>query len=143
MCLCREKSWEHYSHTADMGIRGFGGTLEEAFTNSAAALMQTIAKDVKVKEKIEKKIEVKGKDIESLLYDFLEEFLFLLDAEDFLLAKIKQMKINKKAFKLSALVIGDKASNYNFTNDVKAITYSGMLVKKEKNKYICQVVLDV
>ena len=54
---------------------------------------------------------------------------------------------NNKEYKLSAEVIGDKAGNYKFTNDAKAVTYNNMFVKKEKfkgkDKFICQVVLDV
>jgi SHS2 domain-containing protein len=44
---------------------------------------------------------------------------------------------------LKATLLGDKASNYKFTNDVKAITYNSMFVKKQKEEYILQVVLDV
>ena len=103
---------------------------------------------VKVKSVIKKKIIINGKDKESLLYNFLEEFLFLLDAEDFLLSKINKInKIDITSGKLIAEVTGDKASNYKFTNDVKAITYNEMFVKQEKSKgkdkFICQVVVDV
>jgi SHS2 domain-containing protein len=86
---------------------------------------------------------VKGKNNEALLYNFLEEFLFLLDSERFVPGKIKKIKIKNN--KLDAEVIGDKADNYKFNNDVKAITYNDMFVKfdKEKKKFIVQVVIDV
>ena len=86
-----------------------------------------------------------GKDKEALLYSFLEEFLFLLDAEDFIVDKIKKIKIEIKGkkFELQAEAFGDRASEYKFTNDVKAVTYNQMFVKKEKDKYVVQVVLDV
>jgi len=128
-------------HTADMKFQAFGNSLEEVFSNSALALKETMVKGVKIKSKISRKIEVKGKDKESLLCNFLEEFLFLLDAEDFLLAEVKSIKISGN--KLTAKVIGDNAKNYKFTNDVKAVTYNEMFVKEEKGKFICQVVLDV
>jgi len=158
-------------HTADIKFQAFGKSLEEAFENSALALKEIMYKKLKVKEKIKKRISVRGKDNERLLYDFLEEFLYLLDAEGFLLSKIKNIKItkifitnktkkinksktednkdnkinNEKVYnyKLIAEVIGDNAKNYNFTNNVKAITYNNMFVKQEKDKYICQVVVDV
>jgi SHS2 domain-containing protein len=75
-----------------------------------------------------------------MLYNFLEEFLYLLDAEDFLLSKVK-VKLFQTT-RLEAEVFGDKASNYNFTNNVKAITYNEMFVKKGKGKWISQVVVD-
>lgn len=95
----------------------------------------------KNQRKKEKKIEVKGKDFESLLYNFLEEILFLLDAENFLISKIKKIKIHN--LKLNAVIIGDEVSNYKFTNNVKAVTYNDMFVKQEKKKWAAQVVLDV
>jgi len=104
------------------------------------ALKETITRDGKINSEEEKEIEIEGEDKESLLYNFLEEFLFLLDSEDFILSDIKEIKIEGN--KLKAKVFGDKASNYNFSNDVKAITYSEMEVK-EKKQWVCQVVLDV
>jgi len=137
-------------HTADMKFQGFGKTLEEAFENAALALQEVITKGIKIKPIIKKTIKVEGKDKEALLYNFLEEFLFLLDAEDFLLSKFENLKIKEKSgiYQLEASVTGDKANNYEFTNNVKAITYNEMFVKKEKIgkgkfKYICQVVVDV
>ena len=127
-------------HTADVKFQAFGKSLEEVFENSALALKETIYKKP-IQEKQEKEIEVKARDFESLLYNFLEEFLYLLDAENFLLSKIKKIKIDK--FKIKAIVIGDKAANYKFSNSVKAITYSEMFAKKIKDKYVAQVVLDV
>lgn len=128
-------------HTADVKFRAYGKNLTEAFKNSAYALKETVCGNLKIKKKIKKEFEVKGKNKEALLYNFLEEFLFLLDAENFLLSKIKKIKILDN--KLKAEVIGDSVSNYNFTNNVKAITYNEMFVKKQINKFICQVVLDV
>jgi SHS2 domain-containing protein len=131
-------------HKADVKFQAWGNTLEKAFTNSALALKETIAHNIKVKPKIKEDIVVQGNDLEALLYNFLEEILFLLDAKQFLLSGIKELTIKKsKKFNLKATLIGDSTSNYKFTNDVKAITYNSMFVKKEKNKYICQVVVDV
>jgi protein archease len=33
-----KERWEHFSHEADMGIRGFGATKEKAFEQAALAL---------------------------------------------------------------------------------------------------------
>ena len=135
--------YKFLEHTADVKFQATGKTVEEAFTSAFEAMKETITKGVKVKSIEEKKIEIDGNDFESLLYKFLEEFLYLLDAENFLSSSIKKMKIDAGKFKLSAVISGDKASNYKFTNDVKAITYNKMFVKKDKNKFMIQAVLDV
>lgn len=130
-------------HTADIKFRAYGKTIEEAYENSLLALKESIIPKTRIKKLKKRKIKVKGRDYESLLYNFLEEFLFLLDAEDFLISKVQNLKINKKNFTAVAIIKGDKASNYEFTNDVKAITYNDMFIKYEKGMWITQVVLDV
>ena len=128
-------------HTADIKFQAFGKDIEEVFENSALALKESICGKIKIKGEKEKRINVEGRDLESMLYMFLEEILYLLDAESFLIGKVKEIKINN--FKLKAVLVGDKASNYKFTNNVKAVTYNEMFVNHNKNKWTSQVVIDV
>lgn len=136
-----QKKFIFLEHTADVKFQAFGKTLEEAFVNSALAEKETICGRKKILSKIKKEFVISGKDNESLLYSFLEEILYLLDAEDFLISKIKEIKISKG--KLKAVVLGDSAKKYKFRNSVKAVTYNEMFVKKDKERWIVQVVLDV
>ena len=85
------KSYEFLEHTADIKVRAYGKTLEQAFINAAYALTNIVTKD-KIKKIIEKTIKVESEDEKSLLYDFLEQFLILIDSEGFLLAEIKELK---------------------------------------------------
>lgn len=137
--------YEYLEHTADIKFKAYGKNLEEAFANAALALSNIMADVDDVKKKIKKTIEVKGGDLKSLLYNFLEEFLFLLDTQNFLLGKVNDIKIIKKnnKYKLTANATGDKAENYETKGDVKAITYNEMEIKQEKDKAMVQVVVDV
>jgi len=140
-------AYKFLPHTADVKILATGKNLEEAFKDSVFALKDTILdfEKFKVKPLIKKQIKVEEKDYEALLYSFLEEIIYLLDAEDFLVSKVKKIKIDKEKnlLKLNAEILGDKASKYKFTNKVKAITYNEMFVKVRKEKCIIQFVLDV
>ncbi len=139
-----KKKFKFLEHTADVKFQVFGKTLEEIFENSSLALINIIYSK-KIKKKKNFKINVTGKDFESLLYNFLEEFLFLFDSENFLASKIKNIKIikNKNKIKLSADIFGDDAKNYEIEMSVKAITYNEMFIKKENKKWLAQVVLDI
>ena len=138
-------SYEFLEHTADVKFKADGSNWEEMFNDAASALNETIRGNIKILELDEKSFEVDGKDLEILLHNFLEEFVFLLDAKDFLVARIKSISVEliEQGGKISCVVVGDKAQNYKFTNDVKAITYSEMFVREEDNEFFCQVVLDV
>jgi len=131
-------------HTADIKFQAFGKNLEEAFENSALAMFNSMS-DKKIKTITNKKIKVEGKDLENLLYTFLEELLFLLDSKNFFVSKTK-LKITEgknKKFILNADIFGDDAKKYGMKIDVKAVTYNEMFVKKTGKNWVCQVVLDV
>ncbi|MBS3092217.1 archease [Candidatus Pacearchaeota archaeon] len=128
-------------HTADIKFQAYGKTLDESFENSALAMFNAMHKE-KIKSKIKKTAKASGKDLESLLYNFLEQLLVLLDSKNFFLANAK-VKINEKNLKLIAELWGDNAGDYSIGLDVKAITYNNIFVKKIKGKWVCQVVVDV
>jgi len=136
------KNYKFLPHTADVKFQAFGKTLEEAFKNCAYALTETITDYKKIKPTTEKTIEIESENQESLLYDFLEQFLILLDSEGFILNKIKSLKITKN--KLTAKIIGDtKPEKYKINTHIKAVTYQEMFIKKEKGQYVIQVILDI
>ena len=132
-------------HTADVKFLAEADSLENVLIESAKALRETICGNIIILEQETKTITITGDNLENLLYKFLEEFLVLLDSEDFLFAEIKELKLNKEKFTIEATITGDKTGNYKFTNDVKAITYNEMFIGKneEKNVWQAQVVIDV
>ena len=139
------KKFKFLAHTADIKFQAFGSNLENCFENAALALKKIINKE-KVNEKIKKQIKVKGKDLESLLYNLLEELLFLFETKDFIWDKLKiKIKDQDKKLELNAEVLGDNIKNYRVRGIVKAITYNEMFVKinEKKHQYVCQVVVDV
>jgi len=136
-------SYEFLEHTADVKFRAKGATIEEMFSSAADAMDDVIRGDIKIVEQRAVTFDVKGKDFEELLYNFIEEFLFLLDSEDFLVSSVKEISVNKEAFELKAVVMGDSAEHYKFTNDVKAVTYNEMKVSESTKGFECDVVLDV
>jgi SHS2 domain-containing protein len=136
------KPYEFLPHTADVRIKAYGRTLEEAFKNSAYAVTDVVTDHKKIKPTAEKTIKVESENQESLLYDFLEQFLILIDAESFLLNKITELTITNN--KLTAKITGDtKPENYEIHTHVKAITYQEMSIKKEKDNYIIKFIVDI
>jgi SHS2 domain-containing protein len=139
------KRYEYIDHTADLKIRAYGKTLEEAFTNCAIAGFDFLVDTSKVKRKIEKKIFKTSKRLEALLYDFLEELLFLLDTECFLFCDVKSMRIMKEEdeCRLECVALGDNCKEYETHGDIKAITYSEMKIEEKKGSAMIQLVFDI
>src|SRR4030042_4042898 len=114
--------YKYLNHTADLKVRAYGKTLEEAFANVAIGGFDFLIKTSKVKKNIEKKITKSAKRIEALLYDFLEELLFLLDTEGFIISGFRNMKISKdkENWSLECIALGDNYKNYPVKGDIKA-----------------------
>lgn len=142
------KKYKYLEHTADIKFQAFGKTLEEVFENSALAMFNSMSED-KIKTEEKKEIEVEGKDLESLMYNFLEELLFLFDSEGFFLSKVKKIKIKeeKEKYFLESLVLGGNVEKdeIEIHIDIKAVTYNDMFIKFDEKKkvWISQVVVDV
>ncbi|MBS3074725.1 archease [Candidatus Pacearchaeota archaeon] len=141
----KTKKFTFLPHTADIKFSASGKTLEEAFANSALAVREAMTKD-NIKAKIKKGIGIMGDDIENLLYNLLEEIIFLLDAENFIISKVENLIISKDkaGYSLKCDFLGDKSGGYEFDEHIKAITYHDMKVEKKKEgSYEIEVVLDV
>lgn len=133
--------YEFLEHMADAKFRAYGSNLEECFANAAEAMIAIMTDPQKVKPVLTKSISVVGADLKALLYNFLEEFLVLLDAENFVLHKVSSIKIERvgERYILSATAIGDNAAGYEFETAIKAVTYMDMEVTE---RYV-QVVVDI
>lgn len=90
----KTKSFEFLDHTADMKFISYGKDPSEAFKNAAYAIVSIIT-HTKIKPVILKKINVEGVDPQNLLYSFLENFLFLIDTENLIMAECKNITIKQ------------------------------------------------
>ncbi|MEK6896889.1 MAG: archease [Nanoarchaeota archaeon] len=133
--------FEFIEHMADIKFRAYGKSLNEAFENAALAVSNYISRGKKIKALKKRKIDICGRDDKSLLYNFLDELVYLLDAENFVIAKAK---IRIKGNKLSGEIFGDDAGDYEGLDCIKSATYAEMYIKKLKSRlWEIQVVMDV
>jgi SHS2 domain-containing protein len=141
--------YEFFDKTADAKFKAYGYTLEESFKNALEAMTSIMFKIEDIEEyefdKEKREINVEGTNLETLVYNFLEEAIFLLSAESFigLVEKIKITKV-ENGYELKAILIGTQSLNFESTGEVKAVTYNEMHVKtNEAGLWECQVVVDL
>lgn len=141
----QSKNFEFFEVTADVGYKAYGETLEEAFENAALAMFEVITDTSKIEPEIERKIEVESEDEYALLYDWLSEFLFMLDVDYLVFSKF-EVKIEKKeeGFSLKGTAWGEEFDPeiHESRAEVKAVTYHLMNVKQD-NGVMVQVILDI
>lgn len=136
------KKFEFLEHTADIKFQAFGKTLVEVFENSVLAVSEVLSKGKKIKPMKIKKSSIEGKDNENFLYNLIEEVIYLFDAEEFITAKAK-IKFDENVKSMKAEFWGDDSKKYKDLDHIKSVTYNEMFIKKDKDKYTAQVVLDV
>ena len=106
------KRFEFFEVTADAGYWAYGHTLEEVFENAALAMFEIMTDTSLMAREEIRKIEVRSEDEVSLLYDWLDELLFLHDTEFILFSKFN-VKIDETAdgFKLRGTAAGESESS--------------------------------
>jgi len=140
----RLKKFRFLEHTADIKFKVWGKTIEKIFENSALALNDFLSKGQPIKDKVKKKFKIIGKGYDELLYKFIDGIIYLLDAEDFILANAKvKIKEGKNMMELEAFVYGDKVQNYENLDHIKSATYSEMYIERIPGGWEGQAVVDV
>lgn len=135
----KSKKYEFLEHTADIKLKLYGSTLQEIFENSILAVNEYMSEGKKISLSTWKVIDVSGDDEKSLLLNFIDELLYLVDAESFIACK---GKVTLRGNNLHAEIYGDSTKHHTLKH-IKAATFAEMLIKKEKSGWIAQLVLDV
>lgn len=143
------KGFEFLPHTADIMIKSWGGSLEEAFSEAAKALFEIITDTKRVTPSTKIEIEICGYDLENLLYKWLEELLYHHDAHNMVFSEFYIEYINEtdneKQYCLHGKALGEKfdRDKHESRTVVKAITYHQMKIWRENNLYYLTVVVDI
>jgi len=131
--------------TADAAFKAEGDSLAELFEACALATFDVMIDLDKVEPKEKKHIELEHEKIDQLLFEFLEEIIFLKDADAMVFSKF-DIKIGKnELYKLTANIFGEEIDleKHVSKSDVKAVTYHMFEVKEENEKWTAMVILDI
>jgi len=109
-------------HTADAMVEAYGKDLGERFGNAAYAMFDQITDIGKVEPKGELRVVLSGESREQLLVDFLQELLYIHDAEGLLFS---EFDVRTDGRSLEAYVRGEEfdGSRHPKRSLVKGVTY--------------------
>lgn len=133
--------------TADVAFEATGGSVEELFRSAAEAVTCAMVERL---DAIEGKEEVcftlAESDLEMLLFDFLQEFIYFKDARRLLLV-VEALEIDLKStpLTLSARTRGEKLDpeRHPLLTDVKAVTMHRFRLEQTGGGWKATVVLDI
>src|SRR5262249_47118760 len=135
--------YEHFEHTADLGLRARAPDLDSLFAEAAVALFAAILEDVTTVEPREPlSVHVSGTDRAYLLFDWLRDLLYRFDAEH---RVFPRFEVRVGADGLDATAWGEPfdADRHPLSHEVKAITYHGLRVEPDAGGWVAEVIVDI
>ena len=136
--------YRYLEHTTDAFIEVTGNTLEEAFENAGISVVDTIVDIKSVEEKTERKIKISEKDLNHLLYNWLEEIIILTITEGFVTRRFSVKLEKDNVYRLVATLNGEEmdVGKHHFKVEIKAPTFHLMEIKQDK-QVIMRFLLDL
>lgn len=137
-----EKKWEHFSHAADIGVRGYGHSMAEAFEMGALALTGVVLDPNMVRPVEEVSISCSAPDPEILFADWLNAVIYEMETRHMLFS---QFQVEIHNLKLHAIIKGEGIDRIRHRPvvDVKGATYTELKVFQQNHYWIAQCVVDV
>lgn len=134
--------WEHFTHEADIGVRGIGNTLSEAFAQAALALTAVITEPENVYPREETVINCEAPDDELLLVDWLNALIYETATRNMLFC---QFDVEISGTHLTAHCRGEplEQERHQPVVEIKGATYTELVVRKENGNWLAQTVVDV
>jgi SHS2 domain-containing protein len=139
--------YEYLEHTADLGIRATGTTLEHAFSEGAQAMLAAMADLTEVKSTRSIPLCCTAPDIPFLFVEWLNEILYQREVNDVLLscAIVTHLERDDAGWKLEGTARGEPIDRERHTvyTEVKGATFSGLEYRLVGDHHVIQCILDV
>jgi SHS2 domain-containing protein len=133
------RRFENLEHTADLAIRAYGATLPELFANAAYGMFAQMADLARIAPSVQRRIELRSLDRESLLVDWLNELLYRRETADETYAQFEVRQLSPRH--LRAVVRG--ARGVPVAHPVKAATFHRLKIEETPEGYAATIVFDV
>jgi SHS2 domain-containing protein len=129
--------------TADLTIDAWGDTLGETFAKTALAVFNAMTPSEAVRQKKKRTVKAKGDDLESLLFNFLDELLYLHEVELIVFSGF-EVEVDPDRLKLRAVCRGETfdLSRHAQGIAIKAVTFHQMNIEKKDGGWVLRVVMD-
>lgn len=136
-------AWEHFSHEADIGVRGRGRSKHEAFEQAALAMMHVITDPARVARDECVSIRCQAPDDELLLADWLNAVVYEMATRRLLFGTF-EVEIDGTELRARACGARINVARHQPTVEVKGATYTELHVGRDADGlWTAQCVVDV
>ena len=135
--------WEHFEHAADIGVRGYGATLAEAFEQAALGLAAATADLRTVAATTGVELRCEAPDAELLLVDWLNALIYEMATRNMCFARFR---VELDGLRLHGYAWGEPAdaARHDLVVEPKGATYTELRVAQTADgAWLAQCVIDV
>ena len=136
-------NWEHFSHGSDIGVRGIGSSVEEAFEQAAVALTAVVADTATIKQKEIIEVQCDAPDLELLLVSWLNAIIYEMAVRKMLFGVFR---IVLAGCSLTGTLYGEKVDpeRHQVAVEAKGATVTALSVRCDQDgQWLAQCVIDV
>jgi SHS2 domain-containing protein len=135
------RDFQVLEHTADVGIRAWGSSLEETF-EAATEGLASILGGWRPSSGSTRRVEIEPGDIGAQLVDWLSEVIYLQDSLDAVIAGVDVERVSVEGT-TGTLVLAPRGDETLEGTAVKAITYHQLRVEPTPTGWTAEVYVDV
>ena len=147
-CDTARKQFEYLDHTADIQIHSWGDSFAQAAEQSVVGMFNYISdtSTVEVDASWNREVCATGHDLQSLLYNFMNDWLFEFCGNEFLPLTIRIVNCDLESFVIKSIGVGERFNRekHALGTEVKAITYSAMQINERPcGIYDIYIIVDI
>jgi SHS2 domain-containing protein len=136
--------YEVFEHTADLGLRVRASNVSQLFAEAGRGLFSLLVMDLATVRPVKEcTVQLTADDREYLLFDWLNELLFLFETQHLLLS---EFEVRVDQGQLNAVCRGEPVDRklHQLDHEVKAITYHELTCRQEPSgEWSAEVIVDI
>jgi SHS2 domain-containing protein len=140
--IATRSRWEHFPHDADVGVRGFGATVADAFEQAAQALTAVVTQ-AEVLEDATVAVTCEAPDLELLFVDWLNAIIYEMAVRTMLFGRFS---VQISGTRLTGTLWGEAVdvARHAPACEPKGATYTALRVGREPDgSWSAACVIDV
>lgn len=138
-----QAGWEHFSHAADIGVRGHGASPAAAFEQAAIALTALVTDPARIQLQQTVEFACAAPDLELLLADWLNALIYEMATRKLLFGRF-DIEIEDSSLKARAFGETVDRERHQPVVEPKGATYTELSVRRDAaGHWIAQCVIDV
>ncbi len=111
--------------------------------NAAQGMTCVMADISTIEPKHIERVEVKAKELAGLMFEWLNEIIYLIEAKNLIFSQFNITNISET--RISAQIAGEApdTTKHRLKSEIKACTYHALRVENTNSEWVAQVIFDI